>query len=57
MNRRQFLAAAASAAAAQPARKRNIVFILSDDHRYDAMSCAGHPWLQTPNLDTKLLPV
>ncbi|MHC4540991.1 MAG: hypothetical protein ACYTEK_16295, partial [Planctomycetota bacterium] len=27
-------------------RKRpNIVFILTDDQRYDAMSCAGHPWL------------
>jgi len=51
MNRRQFLAAAGATAAAQTPKKRNIVFILSDDHRYDAMSCAGHPWLQTPNLD------
>lgn len=47
MNRRQFLAAALL----QTNRKRNIVFILSDDHRYDAMGCAGHPWLETPNLD------
>ena len=29
----------------------NIVFILTDDHRYDAMGCAGHPWLKTPNID------
>ncbi len=31
--------------------KPNIVFILTDDQRYDAMSCAGHPWLKTPNMD------
>lgn len=29
----------------------NIVFILCDDHRYDAMSCMGHPFLETPHLD------
>lgn len=30
----------------------NIVFILSDDHRYDAMGFMGKiPWLETPNLD------
>jgi N-acetylglucosamine-6-sulfatase len=34
-------------------RRRNIVFILSDDHRYDAL-CFMHPqpWLRTPRLDT-----
>jgi N-acetylglucosamine-6-sulfatase len=31
--------------------KPNIIFILTDDQRYDAMSCAGHPWLKTPNMD------
>ncbi len=31
---------------------RNIVFILSDDHRYDAMSFMGHPFLETPHLDS-----
>ncbi len=36
---------------AQAARRPNIVFILTDDQRYDAMSCAGHPWLKTPNMD------
>lgn len=53
MNRRQFLAAASATALAQPPvpRRRNLVFILSDDHRYDALGCAGHPWLQTPHLD------
>jgi N-acetylglucosamine-6-sulfatase len=30
---------------------RNVVFILSDDHRYDAMSFMGHPFVQTPNMD------
>jgi len=33
------------------ARRANIVFILTDDQRYDVMSCAGHPWLKTPNMD------
>ena len=51
-----FIGAAASVAAA-PAlataqgKKRNIVFILSDDHRFDMLSAMGHPWLETPNLD------
>ena len=29
----------------------NIIFILTDDHRWDAMSCMGHPFIKTPNLD------
>ncbi|MEM9825525.1 MAG: sulfatase [Planctomycetota bacterium] len=41
---------------ATPARDgvkpRNVVFILTDDHRYDAMGFAGHPFLQTPHLDS-----
>jgi N-acetylglucosamine-6-sulfatase len=32
-------------------RPRNIVLIVADDHRFDALSCAGHPFLKTPNLD------
>lgn len=32
-------------------KKPNIIFILTDDHRYDAMSCMGHPFIKTPNLD------
>src|SRR5688500_14434874 len=37
----------------QRARPRNVVIVLSDDHRYDFMSfMPGAPrWLQTPNLD------
>jgi len=33
------------------AERPNIVFILTDDQRYDAMGCAGHPWLKTPHMD------
>ncbi len=33
------------------AEKRNIILILTDDHRYDAMGFMGHPFLETPNLD------
>jgi N-acetylglucosamine-6-sulfatase len=32
-------------------RKPNIVFILSDDHRWDYLSCVGHPFLDTQNMD------
>lgn len=32
-------------------RKRNLVLILTDDHRFDMMGFMGHPWLKTPNLD------
>jgi N-acetylglucosamine-6-sulfatase len=33
------------------APRPNVVVILTDDERWDAMSCAGHPLLKTPNLD------
>ncbi|HEY2785928.1 MAG TPA: sulfatase [Fimbriiglobus sp.] len=29
----------------------NIVVMMTDDQRFDFMSCAGHPFLQTPNMD------
>lgn len=29
----------------------NIVYILCDDHRWDAMSMMGHPFLETPHMD------
>ncbi len=32
-------------------RRPNIVFILSDDHRWDHFGVMNHPWIQTPNLD------
>ncbi|MBL7645400.1 MAG: sulfatase-like hydrolase/transferase [Candidatus Hydrogenedentes bacterium] len=56
-SRRQFLASSgcAAALAALPAvaqsKPMNVVVIVGDDHRADALGCAGHPFLQTPNLD------
>lgn len=33
-------------------RRRNVIFILTDDHRYDAIGfLRGQSWLQTPNMD------
>jgi len=46
------LALAGSSLAAERARPRNIVFILTDDHRYDALGFLGHPFLETPHLDS-----
>lgn len=34
------------------ARRHNVVFILTDDHRYDALGFMGHPFLETPHLDS-----
>jgi len=64
ITRREFItrAAAAGAAAAlplwggsleaAPAKRPNLIFILTDDHRYDAMGFMGHtPFLETPNMD------
>ena len=31
---------------------RNLLVILSDEHRFDAMGCAGHDFVQTPHLDS-----
>jgi arylsulfatase A-like enzyme len=33
------------------ARRPNFVFIITDDQRWDALSCMGHPFLKTPNID------
>jgi arylsulfatase A-like enzyme len=33
------------------AARPNIVVLVSDDHRYDVMSCAGNPYIDTPHLD------
>lgn len=37
----------------EPKQKpRNVIFILTDDHRYDYMGFTGKvPWLKTPNMD------
>ena len=55
--RRNFLKAAGGglAASALAARARasrpNIVFLLTDDQRYDELGCTGHPVMRTPNID------
>ena len=30
----------------------NVVLILSDDHRHDVMGFLGHPWVETPHMDS-----
>ena len=45
-------AADSTESSAQPSERMNILFILSDDHRSDFLSCAGHPVLQTPAIDS-----
>lgn len=37
--------------ARQKTARPNIVFVLTDDHRWDHMGCAGHPFLKTPHMD------
>ena len=52
MTRRQafgIIAAPALMQAQQP--KDNIVFIVIDDLKWNALSCLGHPWVKTPNID------
>ena len=50
MLRREFLAASAAASAQAPKRP-NILFVMVDEMRWDAMGCAGHPDVKTPTLD------
>ena len=51
--RRKFLAglSAASAAAAADRDRPNIIFLLTDDQRWDSLSCMGNPVVRTPNVD------
>ncbi|MBN8732849.1 MAG: sulfatase-like hydrolase/transferase, partial [Acidobacteria bacterium] len=63
LSRRELLAAATTAAlpaqsAAQAVyrtptpRRPNILCIMVDEMRWDAMSCQGHPLVETPTLDS-----
>ena len=47
------IASPSAAAQSQPARpmRPNFLFLLTDDQRADALSCAGHSLLKTPNID------
>ncbi|TFG86002.1 MAG: twin-arginine translocation signal domain-containing protein, partial [Gemmatimonadales bacterium] len=62
MNRRQFLKALSSATAAivvgrqvragqRRGERVNLLFIMTDQQRWDAMGCAGNAVIKTPNLD------
>lgn len=50
MTRRQFLGTSA-AAAAQTGKRPNILFLLSDDQRWDTLGCMGNRLIRTPHLD------
>ena len=41
----------ASGAGTQRPSKPNIILILTDDQRWDALGCSGNPIIQTPNMD------
>jgi arylsulfatase A-like enzyme len=43
--------AASAALAGNTTERPNVLFILTDDQRHDALSCMGHPYLKTPNID------
>ncbi len=64
MNRREFLQSSLAVTGStllsscseselerQTAKRPNVVFILTDDQRWDCLSAAGHPFLETPHLD------
>jgi arylsulfatase A-like enzyme len=38
-------------AANTPAKRPNIILLVTDDQRADSLSCAGNPILKTPNID------
>ena len=38
-------------ATAAPAPRPNIVFIFADDWGWGDLSCHGHPYVKTPNID------
>lgn len=40
-----------STAQAKSAKRPNILFLMSDQHRWDFMGCTGHPLVRTPNMD------
>ena len=46
-----FVLALSLACVTRAADRPNIVFVITDDQRWDAMGCAGHPFLKTPNMD------
>ncbi|MGH9626782.1 MAG: sulfatase family protein [Bryobacteraceae bacterium] len=55
VSRRGFLGWGASAAQLESGGADtlppNVLFLMTDQHRFDALSCAGNPIVETPNLD------
>ena len=58
LTRRGFLAGTASVAGLQASlqapdgeRRPNIVFLMTDNHRWDLLGCAGNEIIQTPHID------
>jgi arylsulfatase A-like enzyme len=45
------LAAGIRSVVAEENRRPNIIVLLMDDLRADALSCTGHPFVKTPNID------
>ena len=35
----------------KPTKKPNLIFIMSDQQRFDTISCYGNDWINTPNLN------
>ncbi len=60
-SRREFLRSGLRGAVSAPlilagrppaaAKRPNLVFLLTDDQRYDELGCTGHPVIRTPNID------
>jgi arylsulfatase A-like enzyme len=46
-----FLSTVGVSAADKETKRPNVLFILTDDQRFDALSCMGHPHLKTPHID------
>ncbi|MCZ2074966.1 MAG: sulfatase [Bryobacteraceae bacterium] len=53
VSRREFFrrASAGAFARTRPSSKPNILFLLTDDQRWDALGCMGRPVIETPNID------
>ncbi|MBK5292750.1 MAG: sulfatase [Acidobacteriia bacterium] len=56
LSRRQLLASSFGASLGAPllraqAARPNVIFLLTDDHRWDALGCMGNRMIQTPHID------
>jgi arylsulfatase A-like enzyme len=51
VTRRTFIGAAPLALVRGAARPPNLLFLLTDDQRWDSLGCMGNPIVRTPNID------